>query len=123
MTATRKLTDEVAREVVARGHATLGDLAASFPDRDRGQLQKALSNAKARGLIRLARRGKGGPGKRDAGLWAAPLPEEQRTRLLHVHVRPPASVFELAHCRQHTGHWPPKCAHSRLHQPLGDWNA
>lgn len=63
----------VLREI---GHATVDQIAPHFPGCRRDQLQKALTNAANRGLVRLVQKGTGGPGTRNPGIWCVTDSEE-----------------------------------------------
>ena len=117
----RTTVQKVATVIQERGAATLDDLGALFPDLTREQLAKALSNAKARGLIRLDVRGVGGPNS-TPGVWAAGHarvgnynPKENRM------TRPANSPWELGEELRVSGRWPPTFADGRRFQPLGAW--
>jgi hypothetical protein len=108
------LASLVGEAVLRRGTATVDDIAPLFPCTDRHRLNKALCNAKNRGLIRLITkgRGKGRNGGSTPGTWGAPLPK------VEVFVRI-ASVWELG---APVPPYPLPAKQGRQYQPLGGWD-
>lgn len=98
------LSRQIAQAIWDRGQLTADDLEPMFPNSTRRQLHKALMNAKARGWIRLAKRGSGGRWGGVAGIWApsavvVTLPAKPPKAM------PPASVWELS-ARVPCDKWP-----------------
>lgn len=116
----RTTVQRVAAAVQERGTATLDDLAPLFPNLDREQIAKALSNAKKRGLIQLVVKGVGGPGKQCPGVWAAGHVRVGNYVQTNQMKRPPASAWELGEDVRVT-RWPPTSHEGRQYQLLGSW--
>lgn len=110
----KALSTLMAKAVLSRGVATIDDLQRQFPEYTRDQLQKALTNAKGRGLIGHVKRGvsRGRHGGNEPSVWGAPGPKPQPMPRV-------ASVWELGSPRPASA-WPEGVG--RKFTPLGGWN-
>ena len=117
----RTTVQKVAAVIQGRGTATVDDLGALFPDLSRDQIDKALHNAKARGLVRLEVKGVGGPGKNSPGVWAAGHVRVGPSRHSNQPKRPANSPWEIGQDLRVSG-WPPKSDSGRVFQLLGAWD-
>lgn len=121
MTGPVSLTAQVTAITVSLGGATLDDLSARLPNVAREKLRQAVQNARKKGYLRLAQRGRGLGGRgggsapsvycgTEAGYAPAPVAPARVSAV--------ASVFDLAGGASVVI---PK-TRGTVYQPLGSWS-
>lgn len=116
-----RLCQAVADLVTEHGSADVNDLSAWLPQYSRTQLLDAMKTARKLGLIHCVEPRKAGgagwiPGRYHPGpmpdvMAAESAPPKDRV----IAIRPPNSAWELAHCLQIAGSWPPAWEGGRVY--------